>query len=175
MASLVLGHSPFFLSCATLDVSSSFALDHFLLYFFIVVHVPTRRNLPSLPRPQKWKKKRRLGKLLNADGDVIAEEDEDKDFDDERFRDRVGFGEVAQAPPELKKLKKLQHWESRRPAEKGGLLLEGKLQQQGKNKKAKAKKAAVSLAKQDMLDKERERVIEEYRSIKMNKLNKVKM
>ena len=69
------------------------------------------------------------------------------------------------APPEVKRLK------NRRAGEKSSTLLLAKKLKDPKKKSTPVKD--LSLAKKSMLDMERERVIEEYRAMKQNKLNKV--
>ena len=60
-----------------------------------------------------------------------------------------------------------KHNEGRKPGRKDNLLL--KQTQQGKVEK-RAKKSTMSLAQKAMMEKERDRVIEQYRSMKKAKL-----
>lgn len=114
-------------------------------------------------KEKRMKKKRRLRKqLLNADGEW---EDEEAvvDFDD--MKDPVGVNEVADAPPTLKGLA-----EARKPAKNSSLLLHKKLEKAGART---MKSGKVSMAKKQMLETERQRVIDYYRNMKAGKLGKV--
>ena len=126
-------------------------------------------------KEKKLKKKRRQRKeiTIDADGDEV-EEGADRDFDS--FKDSVSFNEIVQAPPTLSKFKDN---EGRKPGAKSNLILGQMLAKKSPNNVTKKKKtkdgATVSMARQHMLDVERERVIEQYRSLKMNRMNKVKL
>ena len=125
-------------------------------------------------KEKKIKKRRRQRKELtiDADGDEV-EEGADRDFD--TLTDSVEFNEIVQAPPTLSKFKDN---EGRKPGAKSNLLL-GKMLTTTKKPsnmgKKKMKDGQVSMARQHMLDMERERVIEQYRNMKMNRMNKVKL
>lgn len=114
-------------------------------------------------KEKKLKKKRRLGKILNELGD----NDEDfKEFED--FQDEVKFNDIAHAPPSLKGLpkKKKQPNETVKKNKNSTLLLAQKL---------KSDKPEISLARQHMLNQERVRVIQAYRSLKSNQQTKAKV
>ena len=133
-----------------------------------------KRQLRRLREKEKrMKKKRRLRKkLMTEDGEW--QEERAKDFDDlDGGRDsRVGFNEVAMQPPSLKSAAKMR----KRPDKDG----DGKM---GKNKKLllssklkKSSKPQLSLARKQILESERERVIQEYRNLKLGgRVSKVKL
>eukprot|EP00095_Tigriopus_kingsejongensis_P002186 maker-scaffold861_size87375-snap-gene-0.18 protein:Tk02186 transcript:maker-scaffold861_size87375-snap-gene-0.18-mRNA-1 annotation:"coiled-coil domain-containing protein 137" len=106
-------------------------------------------------KEKKLKKKRRMGKILNELGD---DEVDFKEFED--FQDDIKFNDVAVAPPTLKNVVP--------KGKKDSLLLSQKL-------KKKTSVETMSLAKKHMLEQERTRVIEAYRSNKIQRLNKVKL
>merc|ERR1719322_939264 len=115
------------------------------------------------------KKKRRLRKkLMTEDGEW--QEERAKDFDG-RDGSRVGFNEVAIQPPSLKSAAKMR----KRPDNGDGKV--------GKNKKLllssklkKSSKPHLSLARKQILESERERVIQEYRNLKLGgRVSKVKL
>lgn len=92
----------------------------------------------------------------------------DDDFDD--FRDSVEFGEVVHAPPALSfKNKKLEAGglEDRRPG-RGNLILKQRIDGAAVIKKPKAPKP--SLARQAMMETERQRVVEAYRALKAERM-----
>ena len=130
-----------------------------------------KRQLRRLREKEKrMKKKRRLRKkLMTEDGEW--QEERAKDFDDLGSESRVGFNEVAMQPPSLKSAAKMR----KRP-DKG----DGKV---GKNKKLllssklkKSSKPQLSLARKQILESERERVIQEYRNLKLGgRVSKVKL
>jgi len=98
------------------------------------------------------KKERRRQKLKGNSGE--------KDFDD--FKDVAEFGEVVHAPPKLQF--KIKNPEEKMSASKvDGLLLKQKFQPKT-GKKEKIPK--VSMARQVILEKERQRVVEAYRAMK---------
>ena len=121
-------------------------------------------------KEKKLKKRRRQRKeiTIDADGDEV-EEGADREFKD--LQDDVMFNEIVQAPPTLSKFGKD---ETRKPGAKANLLL-GKMLSKTKKIPKKDRSKDVSLARQHMLDVERERVIEQYRSIKSGRMNKVKL
>jgi hypothetical protein len=88
-----------------------------------------------------------------------GEEEEVKDFS--RLADKVGFGEVAHAPPNLS----FKGMADRKPGSKD-LLLKAKLDG-GVTKKP----AALSMARKAMLEKERQHVVQLYRAMKAEKMN----
>ena len=86
-------------------------------------------------------------------------------FDD--FQDTVGFGETVHAPPSITfKNKKLDLAAERKPANSGLLLAKKFNGVQKKDKKDTKKAPKPSLAKQAMMEKERQRVVEAYRALK---------
>lgn len=127
-------------------------------------------------KEKRLKKKRRLGKILNE----LGSDDEDfKEFED--FRDEVSLNEVAMAPPTLGPIKGKMAAKKAERAEKTGCanvahsdLLLSKQFGSKKNLK-KSGGNDVSLARKHMLDLERERVMEAYRSMKVKKMSKVKI
>ncbi|XP_059096734.1 coiled-coil domain-containing protein 137-like [Tigriopus californicus] len=122
-------------------------------------------------KEKKLKKKRRLGKILNELGD---DGEDFKEFED--FQDDIKFNDIVHAPPSLKgmrKKKKMPTSENEAstspapvPAQKNKnstLLLAQKFKS-----KIKSDKPEISLARQHMLNQERVRVIQAYRSLKSN-------
>ena len=108
-------------------------------------------------RMRKNKKKRHT-----AEAD---EEEEEKDFN--RLADTVGFGEVVHAPPTISFKGSMA---DRKPGTKD-LLLKAKLGSGGGvTKKSVAKPPVPSLARKAMLEKERQHVVELYRSMKAAKM-----
>ena len=115
-------------------------------------------------KEKRMKKKRRAFKKMQE-----AEED----FDDEP--EKVEFNDVVQAPPKI--LTGLKNNEARRPGQNKNLLLlneqSKKVKKQVpkvKDTKAKKKmKQKMSLAKQQMLEIDRQSIIEQYRALKQNK------
>jgi len=105
-------------------------------------------------------------------------------FDD--FQDRVGFGEVVHAPPTIAfKNKKIDATAAeeintaggeRKPGAKSGLLLAKKLNGGGGGGAIKKKKLTVkpSMAKQAIMEAERQRVVDAYRAIKAEKTTGVR-
>ena len=98
------------------------------------------------------------------------QEERAKDFED-LDGDDVSFNEVAMQPPTLKSAAKM------RKVTKGDDDGAGK---GGKNKKLllskKLKKPQISLARKQILESERQRVIQEYRNIKLGgRVSKVKL
>ena len=120
-----------------------------------------KRQLRRLKEKEKrMKKKRRLRKkLMTEDGEW--QEERPKDFGDLEG-DNVTFNEVAMQPPSIKSAAKM-----RKPA-KGSAGGGGG----GKNKKLllskKLQKPPISLAKKQILESERQRVIQEYRKLKLD-------
>merc|ERR1719433_1338 len=107
---------------------------------------------------RREREKLRKNKKKNKNSEVSAS------FDD--FQDTVGFGETVHAPPSISfKNKKLDLDAAERKPANSGLLLAKKFN--GGVKKS-AKNAAVkpSLAKQAIMEKERQRVVEAYRALK---------
>jgi len=99
-----------------------------------------------------------------------SNEDETLDFTD--FKDNPDFGEVVHQPPELNfKSKRL---DADKPG-KNDLLLKKKLNSDngggGGVQKNQPKKAKPSMAKQVMMEKERQRVVEAYRALKADKMS----
>ena len=131
-----------------------------------------KRQLRRLREKEKrMKKKRRLRKkLMTEDGEW--QEERAKDFDDlDDGRDgRVGFNEVAMQPPSLKSAAKMRKRPDNRDEKVGKnkkLLLSSKL---------KKSKPQLSLARKQILESERERVIQEYRNLKLGgRVSKVKL
>merc|ERR1719264_610205 len=113
-------------------------------------------------KEKRMKKKRRLRKkLMTEDGEW--QEERAKDFED-LDGDDVSFNEVAMQPPTLKsaaKMRKVTKGDDDDGASKGGkntkLLLSKKLK----------KKPQISLARKQILESERQRVIQEYRNLKL--------
>ena len=133
-----------------------------------------KRQLRRLREKEKrMKKKRRLRKkLMTEDGEWQEERAKDfDDLDDGRDGGRVGFNEVAMQPPSLKSAAKMR----KRPDNGDGKV--------GKNKKLllssklkKSSKPQLSLARKQILESERERVIQEYRNLKLGgRVSKVKL
>ena len=92
------------------------------------------------------------------------EEDESEKRDDfKNLKDDVAFNEIVHAPPSLKAFQNVV----RRPGENKGLLLARTMKGGGAVSKP-AKKQKISMAKQFMLDQERDKVIKEYRRLKAN-------
>lgn len=118
----------------------------------IVKSKEEKRKLKRLKeKEKKLKKKRRLRKqLMNADGEWEVDEDKVRDFDD--VKDKVAFNEVVQEPP---RISGTNHGQTKRKS----LIL---------NKK-------MSLAKKQILESEREKAIADYRMVKRQRLNKVKL
>ena len=85
---------------------------------------------------------------------------QEKDFD--HLQDNVQFGETVHEPPRLKQINS----ESRRPGQKDLLLkkdtLQGGLAKRGSKQK-------MSMAKRAIMEKERQRVVDQYRAIKAAK------
>ena len=107
-------------------------------------------------RMRKNKKKRHTAE---------ADEEEEKDFN--RLADTVGFGEVVHAPPTISFKGSMAE---RKPGTKD-LLLKAKLGGGGGvTKKSVAKPPVPSLARKAMLEKERQHVVELYRSMKAAKM-----
>ena len=124
-----------------------------------------KRQLRRLKEKEKrMKKKRRLRKkLMTEDGEW--QEERAKDFGD-LDGDKVNFNEVAMQPPSLKSAAKMRKVD--------------KIDKDGKNKKLllskKLKKPQISLARKQILESERERVIQEYRNLKLGgRVSKVKL
>ena len=133
-----------------------------------------KRQLRRLREKEKrMKKKRRLRKkLMTEDGEWQEERAKDfDDLDDGRDGGRAGFNEVAMQPPSLKSAAKMR----KRPDDGDGkvgknqkLLLSSKLK--------KSSKPQLSLARKQILESERERVIQEYRNLKLaGRVSKVKL
>ena len=133
-----------------------------------------KRQLRRLREKEKrMKKKRRLRKkLMTEDGEWQEERAKDfDDLDDGRDGSKVGFNEVAMQPPSLKSAAKMR----KRPDNGDGKV--------GKNKKLllssklkKSSKPQLSLARKQILESERERVIQEYRNLKLGgRVSKVKL
>ena len=132
-----------------------------------------KRQLRRLREKEKrMKKKRRLRKkLMTEDGEWQEERAKDfDDLDDGRRDGRAGFNEVAMQPPSLKSAAKMR----KRPDDGDGKV--------GKNKKLllssklKTSKPQLSLARKQILESERERVIQEYRNLKLGgRVSKVKL
>ena len=133
-----------------------------------------KRQLRRLREKEKrMKKKRRLRKkLMTEDGEWQEERAKDfDDLDDGRDGGRAGFNEVAMQPPSLKSAAKMR----KRPDDGDGKV--------GKNKKLllssklkKSSKPQLSLARKQILESERERVIQEYRNLKLGgRVSKVKL
>ena len=130
-----------------------------------------KRQMRRLREKEKrMKKKRRLRKkLMTEDGEW--QEERAKDFDDlDDGRDgRVGFNEVAMQPPSLKSAAKMR----KKPDGDGKVGKNKKLLLSSKLKKSKPQ---LSLARKQILESERERVIQEYRNLKLGgRVSKVKL
>ena len=134
-----------------------------------------KRQLRRLREKEKrMKKKRRLRKkLMTEDGEW--QEERAKDFDDlddgRRDGGRAGFNEVAMQPPSLKSAAKMRKKPDNGDGKVGKnkrLLLSSKLK--------KSSKPQLSLARKQILESERERVIQEYRNLKLGgRVSKVKL
>ena len=86
------------------------------------------------------------------------------------FQDKPEFGEVVDAPPEIKfKARKAEKLVKQDKV--SGLLLAKKLQNDGGKKKKKIQD--LSLAKKASMEQERNRAIEAYRAIRADKYAKV--
>ena len=116
-------------------------------------------------KEKRQKKKRRAFKKL---------QEAQEDFDDEP--EKVEFNDVVQAPPKL--LPGVKNNEARRPGQnKDLLMLSDKSKKVSKKpipkvKDTKAKKKMkqkMSLAKQQMLEIDRQSIIEQYRALKQTK------
>ncbi|XP_040571089.1 LOW QUALITY PROTEIN: coiled-coil domain-containing protein 137 [Lepeophtheirus salmonis] len=135
---------------------------------------------------QKLRKLKKKGKLPlsdeddNEDSDVEirnSKEDKNRLRDFSELQDHVAFNEVVHAPPSIthknnKIDTNLKNPELRKPASKGGLLVEAILKGTKQNTISKNKKKnvpAISLAQKQMLETERSRVIEQYRALKILK------
>lgn len=96
----------------------------------------------------------------------------------EKFADKVEFGEVAMAPPSLSAKPRKADQKGTRPGVKSLLLKEIMETNQRQNPMAfvresvgkTTKKNQLSLAKQKMLNEEREKAINQYRQLKKQKM-----
>lgn len=114
---------------------------------------------------EKARKNKKKGK-----GDGGGQE-ETMDFAD--FKDSVEFGEIVHQPPEIAfKHKLLVNQADRKPAAKSDLLLARKLSGGGGGGVAKKSKKVnkPSMARQVVIDQERQRVVEAYRALKAEKM-----
>ncbi len=109
-----------------------------------------KRQLRRLKEKEKRLKKKRKQWKKMQDDEGVGQNPSDK-------AQAPKFNEVALAPPELGRA-------SRKPGAKDNLLLKAKLQKGLVNPKKNVGK--MSLAKQQMLKDERERVIAAYRGLK---------
>ena len=128
-----------------------------------------KKGIHLLSKEEKRLRRRereRLRKKKHRRHAAATEDDDEKDFD--RLADKVGFGEVAHAPPSLA-FKGLAAGD-RKPGAKD-LLLKAKLGGGVVKKKAVAAAAAPSLARKAMLEKERQHVVELYRAMKAQRMN----
>ena len=129
-----------------------------------------KRQMRRLKEKEKrMKKKRRLRKkLMTEDGEW--QEERAKDFEDlEDGREGAGFNEVAMQPPSLKSASKIRGVarDDQKVGKNKNLLL---------SKKLKSGKPQVSMARKQILEDERLRVIEEYRNLKLGgRVSKVKL
>ena len=107
-------------------------------------------------------KERKAKKKKNKDDLFI-------DFDHSKFSDNVKFNEVVHAPPQ--NLLNVENYAERRPGKQKNLLLIKKLPRKTSDNYAcaKAKNSPVSLARKNVLEQERIRVIEQYRKLKKTK------
>ena len=116
-------------------------------------------------RRAKDKERKRKKKRCNVS------DDNQLDFHNPKFLDRVKFNEVVHAPPD--NLLRVESYAERKPGRKNNLLLRKKLNNESNpkinNNKTHIQKISVSLARKSMLEQERKRVIEQYRKIKKNK------
>lgn len=125
------------------------------------IHLKTEEEKRQLRRQHEKKRKMR-GKHSKI------EEMEALNFSD--FQDKPEFGEVVDAPPEIKfKARKAEKLVKKDNF--SGLLLAKKLQNDGGKKKKKIQD--LSLAKKAKMEQERERAIEAYRAIRADKYAKV--
>ena len=90
-------------------------------------------------------------------------------------QDSVEFGEIVHQPPEIAfKHKLLVNQADRKPAAKSDLLLARKLSGGGGGVGGVAKKSKKvnkpSMARQVVIDQERQRVVEAYRALKAEKM-----
>lgn len=131
-----------------------------------------KRQLRRLKEKEKrMKKKRRLRKkLMTEDGEW--QEERAKDFGD-LDGDDVSFNEVAMQPPSLKSAAKMSKVKAKKAKGDEGAGKAGKNQKLLLSKKLK--KPQISLAKKQILEEERLRVIQEYRNLKQARVSKVKL
>ena len=86
-------------------------------------------------------------------------------------QDSVEFGEIVHQPPEIAfKHKLLVNQADRKPAAKSDLLLARKLSGGGGVAKKSKKVNKPSMARQVVIDQERQRVVEAYRALKAEKM-----
>ena len=89
------------------------------------------------------------------------------DFDHSSFSDKVKFNEVVHAPPQ--NLFNVKNYAERRRDKQNNLLLIKKLQgklNSNNHGGVKVKHNSMSLARRNMLEQERRKVIKEYRELK---------